>query len=287
VNSGYGLHVYWPLAETIDHATWKPYAEGLQALCVKHGLHVDPTRTADISSVLRTPRTYNHKRGVIAPVTCDPEFLLQVQPQPLETFATLLAAGQLGAVTTAGFTGSPPGRARAAKAGSVLADQLPAFLLNRPSRATTEDLVNGVDNYAPAYAADIVNSCGQIAALRDTPATVSEPLWRAALGVLAHCEDGEALAHEWSAPEWHPAVDEKLERLASFGPTTCEKFASLNPTICASCKYRGGAVKSPIKLGERQGAGVSGPGVAAPGEVKARPPRVWEHTASGALKKKS
>ena len=37
--------------------TWARYAHGLKILCVKHGLHADPTRTADISSVLRTPGT--------------------------------------------------------------------------------------------------------------------------------------------------------------------------------------------------------------------------------------
>jgi Family of unknown function (DUF5906) len=234
-SSDYGLHVYWPLAHTLDPETWRRYASGLQALCVKHGLHVDPTRTADISSVLRTPGTSNRKNSAAVPVKFDPAFL-QIQPYALQKFASLLDAGPQGAVAKAGFTASPPwlGRARAAKTGSVSAD-----------------LLGGLADYAPAYAADIVNSCGQIAALRDAPGTVSEPLWHAALGVLAHCEDGKELAHAWSAPEWHAAIDEKLERLESFGPTTCEKFQSLNSSPCAACKHRG-TIRSPIKTGERQ-----------------------------------
>lgn len=270
VSSGYGLHVYWPLAEMLDPATWKRYAEGLQALCAKHALHVDTTRTADISSVLRTPGTHNHKRGAALPVSCNPEFL-QVQPEPLETFAALLDAGLQGAVAVAGFTGSLPARTRSgsAKAGSTLADFL-----------------GGLDDYPPAYAADIVNRCGQIAALRDAPGSVTEPLWHAALGVLAFCEDGKELAHEWSAPEWHAAVDEKLERLESFGPTTCGKFISLNPTVCAACKHSG-AIKSPITLGAKQNAAVSGPGVTAPSKVRVRAAKAWEMTANGALKPKS
>jgi Virulence-associated protein E len=281
VSSGYGWHVYWPLAEILDPTTWKRYAEGLKALCEKHGLHIDPARTADISSVLRTPGTHNHKRGAVAPVSCNPEFL-QVQQEPLETFATLLDAGPQGAAPMTGLAAPQPGRARAggaAKAMSVSA--APIWLVNRVLRASSADLLEGLDDYPPAYAADIVNRCAQIAALREAPGAVSEPLWHAALGVLAHCEDGEALAHEWSAPEWHPAVDEKLERLKSFGPTTCEKFSSLNPTVCAACVYRG-ARKSPITLGARQSAAVPGAGVAAPGAVKD-----WERTASGALKPKS
>jgi hypothetical protein len=275
VSSGYGLHVYWPLAEPLDPATWKRYAEGLKALCEKHGLHVDPARTADISSVLRTPGTHNHKRGATAPVSCNPEFL-QVQPEPLETFAALLDAGRQGAVTMAGFTGgagSPPGRARAggaAKAGSVSAD-----------------LLGGLDDYPPAFAADIVNRCGQLAELRDKRGAVPEPLWHAALGVLAFCEDGVAVAHSWSDSEWHAAIDEKLDRVRQLtGATTCEKLQSINPTACAACKHRG-AIKSPIALAARQSAAVSGPGVAAPGEVKVRATKAWEMTANGALKPKS
>jgi len=253
VSSGYGLHVYWPLAEMLDPATWKRYAEGLKALCEKHGLHTDPARTADISSVLRTPGTHNHKRGTTAPVSCNPEFL-QVQQQPLERFATLLDAGRQGAAPMTGLAGPQPARARAggaAKAGSVSAD-----------------LLGGLDDYPPAFAADIVNRCGQLGEIRDKRGAVPEPLWHAALGVLAFCEDGAAVAHSWSDPEWHAAIDEKLDRVRQLtGATTCEKLQSLNPTVCAACKHRG-AIKSPIALATRQSAAVSGPGVAAPGGVK-------------------
>jgi predicted P-loop ATPase len=274
VSSGYGLHVYWPLAEMLDPATWTRYAKGLQALCIKHELHVDPARTADISSVLRTPGTHNHKRGTVVPVTCNPEFL-EVEPQPLETFATLLDAKGAVVVQPAGrapgftglFAGSQPGRARAAKPGSV-----------------TADLLGGLDDYPPAYAADIVNRCGQLGEIRDKRGAVSEPLWHAALGVLAFCEDGAAVAHSWSDPEWHAAIDEKLDRVGQLtGPTTCEKLQSINPAPCAACKHRG-AIKSPIKLGARQGA-IAVPGLGVAGPVALRDS--WETTANGALKQNS
>jgi hypothetical protein len=88
---------------------------------------------------------------------------------------------------------------------------------------------------------------------------VPEPHWHAALGVLAFCEDGAAVAHSWSDPEWHAAIDEKLARVRQLtGATTCAKLQSVNPTPCAACKHRG-AIKSPITLGARQSAAVSGP----------------------------
>ena len=103
---------------------------------------------------------------------------------------------------------------------------------------------------------------------------------------MVHCEEGADLAHEWSDPEWHGAIDEKLDRLQAFGPTTCEKFQSINPATCAACKYRD-TIKSPITLGTRQTAAASGPNAAAPGGVKVGIAKTWEMTAGGAIKKKS
>jgi hypothetical protein len=61
VESGHGMHVYWPFKEAISPAKWQRYAEGLKAACVVHGLKADPARTADCASVLRPPGTHNHK----------------------------------------------------------------------------------------------------------------------------------------------------------------------------------------------------------------------------------
>jgi hypothetical protein len=63
VLSGFGLHAYWTLSLILDPETWARYARGLQSLCVKHHLQVDPARTTDISSVLRTPGTHHRKSG--------------------------------------------------------------------------------------------------------------------------------------------------------------------------------------------------------------------------------
>src|SRR5262249_27850231 len=64
VLSGLGIHAYWPLVQTLDRETWENYARGLKALCVMHGLQADPARTADITSVLRTPGTRHRKAGI-------------------------------------------------------------------------------------------------------------------------------------------------------------------------------------------------------------------------------
>ena len=61
VDSGNGIHCYWPLTESIDKAIWKPVAEGLKFLCAKHGLKADGACTADMSRILRVPGTKNFK----------------------------------------------------------------------------------------------------------------------------------------------------------------------------------------------------------------------------------
>jgi hypothetical protein len=62
VCSGNGIHAWWPLDRTIEPKEWKEYAARFKALCDASGFHADPTRTADVSSILRAPGTRNFKR---------------------------------------------------------------------------------------------------------------------------------------------------------------------------------------------------------------------------------
>jgi hypothetical protein len=61
VNSGRGLHVYWPLTTDISAGQWASVATRLKALCAEHQFEADPARTADVASILRMPDTLNHK----------------------------------------------------------------------------------------------------------------------------------------------------------------------------------------------------------------------------------
>lgn len=61
VYSGGGLHVYWVFSNFINHETWQKLAGKFKALTKSLGFLADPTRTADITSVLRVPGTLNHK----------------------------------------------------------------------------------------------------------------------------------------------------------------------------------------------------------------------------------
>jgi len=61
VDSGGGIHCYWPLTRAIGPKSWCLMADRLKAAFKSEGLLVDPTRTADLSSVLRPVGSTNKK----------------------------------------------------------------------------------------------------------------------------------------------------------------------------------------------------------------------------------
>ena len=61
VGSGNGIHVYWPLDRMLEPREWRPLALSLKQKCEQYGLHADPSRTADVVSILRPPGTHNRK----------------------------------------------------------------------------------------------------------------------------------------------------------------------------------------------------------------------------------
>jgi hypothetical protein len=71
VNSGAGLHLYWCMEEPTDHDDWIKHAKRLKQLTATLGLLADPSRTADIASVLRIPGTLNHKYSPPRPVVLE------------------------------------------------------------------------------------------------------------------------------------------------------------------------------------------------------------------------
>ena len=71
VISGYGLHVYWPLEQSIEPDAWLETATKFKKLLsgATPPLLADPSRTADLSSLLRPTGTVNKKRGGCAQVS--------------------------------------------------------------------------------------------------------------------------------------------------------------------------------------------------------------------------
>jgi hypothetical protein len=246
VESGLGLHVYWPLQQTLDPETWHSYASGLRKLCRQYGLKADPTRTADISSILRTPGTHNRKRSKAQKVECNLAFLEQIQPYAIEQFKIFAANADM------------PRSNKHTTAALALPDKIPEYLLRDKPPHIVSALQKQSKAYAPASGLQVAERCEQVRALRNSEGDLPEPQWYAALGVLAFCDDGDQLAHQWSSEDERYTeyeTQERLDRLRQFGPTTCTKFHGLDAAICENCTWWG-KIKSPIQLGRECDIGV-------------------------------
>ena len=226
VCSGYGLHVYWPLATAIGKEQWDPRAKALLALTEKHGFHIDRSRTTDSASILRPVGARNFKDRE------DPKNVFAIHlSEPSDSLAALLVP-----------------------------EEGPAPLSVSNHREGSDPISDSVrgglsDLYANAPKSRgelVVRHCAQLRNFRNARGVVSEPIWYACLGVLGHCEDGDVLSQEWSSG--HPGYNSddtarKLEHSRGFGPTTCARFKSLNPDGCKGCPH---VVTSPIQLGKHE-----------------------------------
>jgi hypothetical protein len=68
IHSGGGVHAYWIMDQLVQNEEWRDHAKKLKALAAKVGFLADPSRTADIASLLRVPGTSNHKYEPVRPV---------------------------------------------------------------------------------------------------------------------------------------------------------------------------------------------------------------------------
>ena len=88
INSGRGVHVYWPLTEALSAEQWAVEADRLKRCCSENGLLADPAVTADVVRILRMPNSKNYKEDPPLPV----DFLGVSMPEPitLEDFTSKL-----------------------------------------------------------------------------------------------------------------------------------------------------------------------------------------------------
>lgn len=220
VNSGRGIHAYWPLQETIGYNDWKPVAEGFKKLCAANNLHADPAVTADAARILRVPDTLNFKNP-------DAPYKVAVMavsaPMEFEIFKNKINADFLATMPTTK---------------KALDETTRALMGNRISKFHNI-MVKSKDG----------KGCQQLSYIYKNQSEVPEPLWFAALSITKFCEDGREAAHRISNkhPGYNPTdVEARLDRIG--GPHTCAKFEEHNPKGCEGCPNKG-KITSPIQLG--------------------------------------
>ena len=225
VNSGRGLHVYWPLTVALAPADWQPLADALKECAKHHGFEIDAAVTADSARVLRPVGTHNPKNGA--------EVAL-IKDAPDNT------PGSMRSALVQFMHKAPVKRGFAAQA--------------KPVSSITASLGSGTE-YEPAVAGNIVGGCAQVRWAANNQTDVEEPFWYALLGIAAFCDDPEGTAVAWS--DQHPGYDYpktilKIEqwRGRATGPTTCAKFKDLRESGCKKCPYAG-KITTPCQIGRK------------------------------------
>ena len=218
VNSGRGLHVYWPLTEPVSRKEWVNVAKVLKSKCAEFEFEADPSRTADAASILRMPDTLNHK----AEPPLDVKLMLLSAPVTFESFRDALGVME----ETPDYL-------------PTFADEMTKALMgNRQHRFQTivDRNVNGT-------------GCMQIAKAIADQQTLEEPRWRAVLSIAKFCVDADTAIHDVSRehPDYTP--DETVAKVTKIvGPYTCASWEAINPTGCDNCIHKG-KIKCPITLG--------------------------------------
>lgn len=211
-----GLHLYWVLEEAISPEQWRPLAEAFRALCKQHGFHLDHTRTADHSSVLRPPETHNRKRELAEPVT-------------VAYVSTPVALDLLP------FNVGPKLLQRAR---NVIAAPAAKGLLQNAA----------VYDERPSDAHKIAVECAQIRNLRDTKGNIPYQAWLLTGWTLHFTIQGDAIVHDWSSGHPNYTEEETQRKLdEATAPIKCTTFDKLND-LCKACKHWG-KISTPLQLG--------------------------------------
>lgn len=225
VSSGYGIHAYWLLEETLNRREWEPLSQRLRELCAEHGLIVDPS-VFEASRILRVPGTFNFKN--------------KEQPMAVEVISE--DTPRLPYETVKNLLGAPEPK-----------DDSPDFIPRSMSPMMEALMGNKVKRFKTIMMKSAQGEgCAQLLYCYQNQSAIEEPLWRSALSIAAFCVDADSATHKMSDqhPEYDPVqVEEKVKHLRSKGgPHHCATFEKLNPGGCSGCAHFG-KIKSPIMLG--------------------------------------
>jgi hypothetical protein len=236
VNSGGGLHCYWPFTEDVSVDEWKPVAENFKRLCRQEALSIDMTVTADAARVLRIPETFNNKAKYATP-----------RPVRILAEGDTFDFHDLANHIQSQLKNAPPPIPPKGKTDLALPGKRPEMAL---SATTVKLFENSVTKFKHIYkkTKDGVG-CDQLRYyVENATEDGMEPLWRGWLSIAQKCEDGEKAA-VWLS-DLHPYPHERMhQKLAEIkGPYPCVKFDSENPGICDGCPHRG-KITNPLALG--------------------------------------
>jgi hypothetical protein len=212
VDSGFGLHVYWPMMEGIDSVEWSKIAAKFKKAIsvVAPEVVADGSRVSDQAGVLRIPNSFNLKGEDVA-------------VRIVQWYSDFVDAGQLRD-----------------RLNMIVPDEL----------NTTLPATSIVYDSGPVELKKVAKNCNWVGTYLKDAAKASEPEWYAILGLvpyMQHTTDNGALvdsklAHALSKK--HPQYDAQATydkyiqaKLGQTGPTTCNRFRSIIPERCEGCPF--------------------------------------------------
>ena len=219
VNSGRGVHAYWPLDRDVTREEWEPVAERLRDLCLTQGLVVDPV-VFEVARILRIPGTFNFKDDPPKQVT----IIRNADPVNFEEFRNLLGVKEYKPMEV-------PQRPR-----SNLSEKLQDNSVSRFSKIMKRSFKG--------------DGCQQLVSCYQDRAELSEVRWFDALSIAKFCVDRDTAIQKMSHghPDYDPIVAlDKTKHIS--GPHNCATFERNNPGGCYGCPYLG-KIKNPIVLGK-------------------------------------
>ena len=222
VNSGGGLHAYWPLKEEISRADWEEVANRFREVCQTHSFYVDD-KVFEVARILRVPGTFNMKEETPRPV----HIIYVGGSISVEEFRSTL-----------GVIPKPKNKATIFDDDYKPTERQQALQrsIGYSFKRIMKRTINGT-------------GCNQLLSAYNNQATLGYYEWFYALSVAAMCEDAPKATHLMSEghPDYDPAeVDKKVATIRKA--TSCDKFRSISPDLCDGCPHLG-KIFGPKELG--------------------------------------
>lgn len=226
VSSGRGIHFYWPLDTAIERDHWERVSIALRLALAEHSVEIDTSKIHDASMVLRPVGTAHKKQvpwktvNLLEDTPGSEDYHIAEMEVPLSKWV---------------------GQAQPKPAGKPRQSAVSAAILKNCNLDV------------PALG----KKCQQIAALLSSGGEfdangkhVSEPLWRASLGIAAYAPDQEAAMMLLCSK--HPDFDHaaNMAKMSAWtaAPTSCGEFDKHCPGVCGTCAYKG--IASPATINE-------------------------------------
>lgn len=206
-----GVHVYFALDNAISKEDWQYLADRLKVACVAKGFRVDPSRTADIASLLRCPLTWNMKKVAHGGEAHQVHVIVEGKSASYDAVKQALEP----------FT----------------------HLLVKPNNAKAQQ-----DDYPLRDANDLIVGCEQVRLQDGASEPVWRGMLATIRHCENGREVAHALSSK--DPRYNAGeTDEKLDCLEdnNIPPYTCKTFGELRPEVCQRCIHNE-MINSPMSL---------------------------------------